>query len=332
MGGTLETSALPRKIAPQLVSEATGALDRRKSWQGEAKFDGYRLMARKEADDVALYSKGGEEWSNRFPGLVKAVRSLAVANAWLDCEACVLDDAGRPDFQRMQRSVTARTSGKVVLVAFDLLWVDENDLRGLALRDRRQMLRRMILSGKTRESARISFSEDLGSNYDAVMEAVCGMQIEGAVFKDQESVYEAGRRAPSWIKAKCRRRGLYVVVGWIDSAGESGSVGTLLLGMYKEGNLVAAGSVGTGWSKREASEMRVALSTIEIPKSQVGIQGWKADEVQKMRSGTHLVEPRVVVEVTYAEVTRDNRLRHASLRAVRPDVEPSNATGIETRT
>jgi bifunctional non-homologous end joining protein LigD len=93
-------SRIPGLLEPQLCTlvehPTSGA-----NWLHEIKYDGWRLLARKNSDDVRLYTRGGVEWSDRPPRLVEAVRALSVASAWLDGEIVHLDDAGLPDFEQL---------------------------------------------------------------------------------------------------------------------------------------------------------------------------------------------------------------------------------------
>ena len=320
--GSDPSTNMPRRIAPQLIGEMRKpppALPQPR-WKCEVKWDGYRMMVRLSGGQVALFSKNGEDWSARLPGLAQSLRGLQARDAWIDGEVCVIDSRGRSNFARLQGSVTARTSAAVQLVAFDVLWLDGEDLRAKPLRVRRQRLRELLQRSKCEK---VNFSDDLEGSPHGALEAARDLELEGVVVKDQESLYEGGRRPKTWLKLKCRRRGLFVVIGWSDASGSSSArVGSLDLGRYEDGRLRRAGSVGTGWSGKEAVEMRKALMAIEeTSPSQLGIGG----EV-KLDRGAHRVTPIVVVEVEFAEA-RGESLRHPALVAVRPDFEPKDARG-----
>ena len=108
---------IPVLIAPQLCTlvecPPSGA-----DWLHEIKYDGWRLLARKHGDDLRLYTRGGIEWSERVPRLVDAIRSLNVASAWLDGEIVHLDDAGFPDFERLQHDIRTGDERGLVFQVF----------------------------------------------------------------------------------------------------------------------------------------------------------------------------------------------------------------------
>ncbi|MDX0469940.1 hypothetical protein GOC67_30060 [Sinorhizobium medicae] len=110
-------------------------------WAYEVKWDGYRLAVHIESGRVRILTRGGYDWTDRFPSIADDARRLAVKTAILDGEAVVLNDQGRSDFGMLQRALgrlpSAVEAGAIVFYAFDLLYLDGRDLRRLPLRERR---------------------------------------------------------------------------------------------------------------------------------------------------------------------------------------------------
>ncbi len=108
------------------------------------KWDGYRLAIHIEPSGVRILTRGGHDWTDRFPAIAAQARRLPVATAILDGEAVVFDERGRSDFGRLQQSLGGRggkrTSREAVLMAFDLLYFDGRDLTGTELSARRHLL------------------------------------------------------------------------------------------------------------------------------------------------------------------------------------------------
>lgn len=113
-------------------------------WVFEVKWDGYRLAIHIEPKGVRIITRGGHDWTHRFPAIAEATSKLGVGTAILDGEAVVLDEEGRSDFGALQRSLGGRggkrSSTESVFFAFDLLYFDGHDLSGTELSVRRHLL------------------------------------------------------------------------------------------------------------------------------------------------------------------------------------------------
>jgi bifunctional non-homologous end joining protein LigD len=106
-------------------------------WIHEVKHDGYRLLARKSADRVVLWSRHGANFTDKLPKIVEAVRSLPVEDALLDGEAVAFRPDGHSNFAALR---TTRGAAQASFVAFDLLQSDGEDRRKLPLEVRRAEL------------------------------------------------------------------------------------------------------------------------------------------------------------------------------------------------
>ncbi|ULJ74405.1 ATP-dependent DNA ligase [Rhizobium gallicum] len=97
-------------------------------WAFEIKWDGYRLAAHIEPKGVRIITRGGHDWTDRFPAIAKAAKKLDVATAILDGEAVVLDDQGRSDFGLLQQSLGGRggtrTSNEAIFMAEGIIAKD----------------------------------------------------------------------------------------------------------------------------------------------------------------------------------------------------------------
>jgi bifunctional non-homologous end joining protein LigD len=126
---------MPIDIEPQLATAAK-QVPAHGDWAYEIKFDGYRMMTRIQRGDIKLLTRGGHDWTSRLPKLRDALAALDVEEAWLDGEAIVFNAAGRPDFNALQNAFDKRRTVDIILFAFDLLWLNGVDLRGMPLRER----------------------------------------------------------------------------------------------------------------------------------------------------------------------------------------------------
>src|SRR3712207_8508478 len=129
---------MPAFIAP-CISVTAEKVPAGEGWLHEFKWDGYRLMVRIECGEVTLLTRNGFDWTDRFPSIAAAARTLPVASAYLDGEA-VVEERGIPDFTALRRALGEGRGDKAVLLAFDLLFLDGKDLRRRPLVERKTRL------------------------------------------------------------------------------------------------------------------------------------------------------------------------------------------------
>jgi bifunctional non-homologous end joining protein LigD len=165
-----------------------------REWVHEIKHDGYRLMARRDAVGIRLFTRGGYDWAHRYPLIVQAVSLLPVRSCLIDGEAVVCDDDGLPIFQRLRHR---HDDHHVFLYAFDLLELDGQDLRGEPLEGRKKGLIRLLAN--TMPGLQLNgHIADLG---DVVFRHACQLGYEGIVSKRLGSRYVSGRTR-DWLKMR----------------------------------------------------------------------------------------------------------------------------------
>lgn len=314
----------PRTFEPQLATLAA-TVPAAGDWVIESKFDGYRMLVRVLGGQVRLFTRNGHDWTARLQPLADELAQLGIGQAWLDGEIVAMNDHGIPDFNRLQNAIdNARTQG-VAIFLFDVPFLGDTDLRGVPLRSRRAVLQGLL---KANTSARVRFSEALPSIPSDVLAAACRLGLEGVMLKRAEAPY-VSRRSDTWLKLKCQCRQEFVVIGFTDRANATEEIGALLLGYHDEGQLRAAGSVGTGWSATERRALYQRLAGLQTDKPTVDPASVAPGRWSRRGQGReHWVKPRVVVEVAFGEWTPDGHIRHASFRGVRTD-KPAKSIGRE---
>jgi len=199
-----DCSAAPRRSASP---RRTPVDDRQGKW------DGYRVAVHIAPSGVRILTRGGHDWTHRFPAIAAEAAQLGAATAILDGEAVVLDDQGRSDFGKLQQSLGGRggklNSGASVVMAFDLLYFDGHDLTKTELSTRRHLLEGLIAPG--RESA-IRLSEDVDADGEQLLRVACEHGLEGIIAKDRNSPYRSGRLG-DWLKIKCIQSDGFAIVG-----------------------------------------------------------------------------------------------------------------------
>ncbi|CAM3384637.1 DNA ligase D [Pseudomonas floridensis] len=301
-------TALPELLTPQLATlvDAPPAGE----WLYEIKFDGYRILTRIQGDEVRLFTRNGHDWSDRLPELVKALKGLKLEDTWFDGEVVVLNDEGLPDFQALQNAFETGGSKDIVYYLFDMPYLSGEDLREIAIEQRRDALRQVL--GKQR-SRLLRFSDAFRSGHRDIIESASAMGLEGVIGKRAGSPYVSKRNA-DWIKLKCRLRQEFVIVGYTAPQGSRSSFGALLLAVHDDQGLVYAGRVGTGFSSVTLKQLHEQLQPLQrdtspLDKQLTAMQG----------RGVHWLEPQLICEVEFAEWTREGILRQAAFIGLRSD-------------
>ena len=298
---------LPLSLAPQLATLASGPPSSGE-WAYEIKFDGYRLLARIDGEDVRLFTRNGHDWTSRMPGLAAAVRGLDVGSAWIDGEIVVSTANGKPDFNALQNAFDSEDTDAIEYFVFDLPFHDGIDLRMMPLQERRSLLEQLIARAP---QPRIHFSQSFEAKPAELLQNACRLQLEGVIGKQIDAPY-VSRRSPTWIKLKCTHRQEFVIGGWTDPKGSRSGLGSLLLGIHEaDGRLRYVGGVGSGFDAPTLLALRKVLEPLGAAKTPFvpvpkGVKG-------------HWVQPQLVAEVSFGDWTPDGHLRHAVFHALRED-------------
>lgn len=289
----------------------------RPGWVFELKYDGFRMLSAGGAGEARLFYKSGNDATRIFPELVREVAALPFQGLILDGEAVVLDEAGKPSFQRLQRrglrtraadAAHAAAAAPATLFVFDLLACEGFDLRSLPLAARKQVLRRVLAAGA--DDGWIRLSEEIPERGEDLYAAVSEMGLEGIVAKRADSPYRAGYSA-DWLKIRVDCSSDFAVVGFEPvPRARSGFRALHVAARSRGGDLIYAGTVGTGFSNEEVNEIRARLETARRDTPPVPAPAVK---------GTVWVEPELVVELRYKEWTEGGHLRHPVFLRVRDD-------------
>lgn len=304
----------------------------KKGWVFELKYDGFRLLAEKSGEGARLAYRSARDATRIFPEITRAVNDLPYASLLLDGEAVVLDEAGRPDFQALQRrgqrtrpadAERAAIDNTAVLFVFDLLSFEGYDLRPLPLAVRKSVLRRVLPPRET--TGLLRCVDEVPERGEDLYAAVAGMGLEGIVAKREDSPYRGGYSS-LWLKIRVDRSSDFAVVGYEPGPG---GFRCLHLAVFEAGELVYAGTVGSGFSGQEQTEIRARLDAARRPAP--------AAEGAPEPRGVVWVEPELVCEVRYKERTRGGHLRQPVFLRVREDktvdecLRPSDAPERETQ-
>jgi bifunctional non-homologous end joining protein LigD len=300
---------LPDLIEAQLASAAksppTGP-----AWVHEIKYDGYRMLCRIAHQQARLVSRNANDWTGDFAALARALALLPTDDAWLDGEVVALDAGGRTSFQALQKALSAADSRNLKYLAFDLLHLNGFDLRGVALTERKRLLRDLL----SNVPPVIQYSEHFAVPGPAFLQNVGDLGLEGMISKRADLPYRGGR-GPAWQKIKCMQRQELVIGGFTDPEGSRQGFGALLLGVHEpDGRLAYSGKVGTGFSDASLAALSRSLSGLTQKESPFHNPPSGAEARR-----AHWVRPVLVAEVSFTEWTDDGTLRHPSFLGLRAD-------------
>ena len=304
-------TAPPAAQLARLAAEAPAGA----GWLHEIKYDGYRILAVVRDGTVRLLSRNGMDWTARLRVIAEAVAALDVEDAVLDGEVAVQLPDGSTSFQALQNALSG-AGADLRYFLFDVLEAEGRDLRPAPLEERKAWLE-ALLGG--REAGVVAYSEHVVGNGPAFFSQACRHGLEGIISKRSGSPYRAGRGG-DWRKVKCSRRQEFVVGGYTEPAGARSHFGALLVGAHDtSGDLRYAGKVGTGFTAAALGKLYGRLQDLERPAPPFSNPPRGAGV-----RGVHWVEPELVVEVAFTEMTSDGSLRHPSFKGVREDKRPGD--------
>lgn len=323
----MPAAAAPDQI-PLAPMEARSAdeLPRDQGWQFEPKWDGFRCIAVKQGDAVALFAKSGKPLGRYFPDMIELLAALPSGDFVLDGELTIPID-GRLSFDALQlrlhpaasRVQKLATAHPAVYVLFDLLLAPgDKPLAPLPLSERRRELERFF---GTIERPGLQLSPMTIDRQEAeTWLAGAGGDLDGVIAKRLDAPYAAGERQMLKIK---RMRTADCVVGGFRYGTGSKLVGSLLLGLYDNAGLLHHVGFTSGLAEEDKTELTKRLEALSggsgfTGRAPGGPSRWSTERTEHYQA----LRPELVVEVAYDHVSSD-RFRHGTrLLRWRPDKRP----------
>ena len=242
----------------------------------------------------------------------------------------VISAAGVPQFARLQNRMHVKAPSAALIAAtpvtlylFDILRHDGHPVTGWPYRRRRDLLDTLDLDNAHVRVPPAFLDAEPADVYNSAVDNA----LEGVVCKRLNSTYQPGRRSPDWIKVPVALTQEVIIIGWQPGAGRrAGMIGALLLAVHEpDGRLTYVGKVGTGFTD-------AALRTLAADVATLGRATQAVTDVPRVQARTaHWVEPSLVGEVVFRNITPDGRLRHPRWRGLRTDKTPDEVVRVSGR-
>jgi bifunctional non-homologous end joining protein LigD len=302
-----KTRKLKQYVKPMLASVTKTPFDD-KDWIYEIKWDGYRAVAELEKGDIRFYSRNGLDFSERFAVIYQALHKIK-HDVILDGEVVLMNEKNLPDFQKLQHYEN-HLNYPLIYYVFDILELDGKNMEGLHLLDRKKILKQLL-----KKDASIRYCDHIDGQGIAFLEKVKEQGMEGIIAKKKDSVYTRNVRSKEWLKIKNVQSTEVVIAGYTEPKGGRTHFGSLILAGKKGKKWIYRGHVGTGFNSDLLRELKMKMKPLETDHSPF-------DEKVPVNGKVSWVQPKLVADIAYTEITRDGIFRHPSFLRLRDEKKP----------
>ena len=311
------TARMPAVIQPMLATLVDAPFSN-PEWIFETKWDGFRAICFVERNHARFVSRNQLDMTHQYPELRNVGQQVDAKEAILDGEIVALDRDGRPRFQLLQPRVGRKHKAdvealvgqaQIVYYAFDLLYVNGNDLTSCPVVERKAALEKIL-----RPASFIKLSEHIDGEGEAFFEQIEKFHLEGMMAKRAASPY-VQRRSTDWLKVKTIQRSEVVIGGYTEPRGARSYFGALVVGLYRDDKLHYVAHTGGGFNQqtlRKVYKLMQPLKTNQCP----------FVSKPKTNEPVQWIRPKLVAEVKFSEWTADGRLRHPVFVGLREDKKP----------
>ncbi len=306
-------------VIEPMLSEAAEKVPVGEEYLYEVKWDGIRALISLEDGQVRIRSRNQNDITAQFPELQIADKAFRATNGLFDAEIVSLDKTGKPDFKKVIHRLmsTGETNvqkmsktSPVYCYIFDCLYLDGRPLVNEPLVKRKEWLGDALRPDTPYRLSEVV--EDGASLFEAAREHA----LEGIMAKRKDGKYLPGRRSDLWTKVKVRNTVDCFIIGYTAGKGNRETTfGALQIAEEVNGELHYRGKVGTGFDDQTAKQLIGQIKKLKKIKQPKMAGGKLVDE-----KVTVWVEPSLVAEISYAQITQDKMYREPVFVRLRPDL------------
>jgi DNA ligase D-like protein (predicted ligase) len=304
-----------------MLLQRTDSLPDSPQWLYELKLDGYRAIAFKRGGVVHLRSRNDNDFSGRYPGVVKGLAKMP-DDTVIDGEVIAFDDDGRPSFNALQNYGSA--PAPVIYYVFDVMVLAGRDVMREPLEKRRELLEQKVLP-KLAEPVRYASSLDAG--LPVLVQSVKEQGFEGLVAKRRNSVYEPGLRTGAWMKMRVNRGQEFVIGGYTRG---TKTFDALIFGYFEGERLIYVARTRNGFAPVTRAQLFRKFKALEIdecpfanlPEARSG--RWGQGLTKAKMAECQWLKPVLVGQFEFLEWTGDNHLRHSKFVGLCEDKKASD--------
>jgi bifunctional non-homologous end joining protein LigD len=268
-------------------------------WIHEIKFDGYRVQIHLANETIKIFTRRGHDWTHRFKKISHDAWHIKAGSAVIDGEIVVPAADGTTDFSVLQNELKGQ-SIKIVLVAFDPLYLNGRDFRKLPLHQRKSQLKKIVAGTD------VQFSGSFEVDGQEIFEHACRTGLEGFVSKVRNGHYPTGR-SNEWVKKTCVQRETLTIAGFaMDGRKWDG----LYVERRKGNDLVHAGKLDHGFDKASVTELRRRIEPL--------VRKTQAFSKRIAHKGIW-VEPQLSAEIENRAQSAEGKVRHPFFKGLRDD-------------
>jgi bifunctional non-homologous end joining protein LigD len=297
----------PWKVKPMLATLVDEPFSK-ENWLFEIKWDGFRAIGSKHGDDIDLYSRLGNDFMAKYSPVAEALRGFK-RDVIVDGEIVVVDQGGNAHFEWLQ-NWRRDPQGELHYYLFDIVWCDGHDVRSMPLAQRKQLLKSVIPKSNV-----LHYSDHIEAEGEKLFAEMERQGLEGMVAKNGASTYQEDVRGPDWLKVKTRQRQEVVIGGYTEPRGGRKYLGSLVAGVYDNGELHYVGHSGGGIPDEQRRELRDRLAKMERKTSPFV-------NTPKPNAPVHWVKPELVAEMSFSEWTKEDYMRQPQFKGLRSDKKP----------
>ncbi|HMG89729.1 MAG TPA: DNA ligase D [Chryseolinea sp.] len=302
-------------IKPMLATLTDEPFDN-PDWLFEVKWDGYRAIAEMNKGEAKFYSRNGLSFHELYPEVAAELKKIK-KDCIIDGEVVVLDEHGKPSFQKLQQFGMKRDF-PILYYVFDCLSYNGKDITDKPLVERKKILKKLLPKSNI-----LKYSEHIPADGIRFYKESKKLNLEGIMAKRADSVYEIGRRTTNWLKVKNHNTQEAIIAGYTAPRASRKYFGSLVLGIYQKGKLKYIGHTGTGYMEKTLKDVYEQLQPYTTESSPF-------DTKVPLNAAVTWVKPVLVCNVKYSELTHDGILRHPVFMGLRIDKKANEVDQLET--